>query len=1734
MRKRLLTAILAATLVMTSFPTDLYGETTSNSVATERNTEEETSESETEDTGQTDTSTDTSTTITDSGGTTQEETVEETTDATTTAEETETEDTEEEEDELSPGEIRLRDDGMYEYMTEDGEILVLDPEDPEFLRYYGDLLGVGDGTDDSVYNSDGISIIAFGSSYASGISGNWYNYPTYVEGQTVHNGIDVSYHNGTINWTGLKNMGVEFVIIRAGYRGYGGGGLVTDTKFASYIQGAYAAGIKVGVYFFSQAISTTEAIEEADYCWSIISSYSSMISLPVYIDYEWAYYSDGTAGRLKAANLSNATRTAICNAFCARMVSVSGLKAGIYANKDMFYSSMNFSDISSSYYIWLANYTATTSFTSRLECWQYTSNYSGFSTAGYMGSTYCDLNFWYGTLGTTTTTISLDSTSKTLTMTDSTTPTTTLTATSSNSAAINWTSSNTSVATVSSSSTSSGSAVTITAVAPGTATITATVSGTSVKKTCTVKVYKTLSSNDVTVTTASKTYDGTAVKATSYVTASGNIGTATYSVVFIDEDGNKSSTATDAGTYDLYITGTGYYQGSITIEDVLTINQKEISDSTITMTSDASQDYVADLSGIIEYTDSVTGSVLTYGTDYTLSYDIDGTEADSNNHKYVTVTVTGIGNYTGTRTDTMDINMAVLSSDMIADLPSYTYKGEAYTLDDIVDDFEVAYAGATLTYGVDYTAEILINDDVTTQGDVGTYTVVFTAVSTSDFSGSATKTFQVVAKEFDDDITINSIADQTYQNAWITLSDSLLTDSALEASLVEGTDYTCTYKNNKNVGTAKVTITGTGNYTGTLTTTFQIVKANLSAATVLVEGVSSYETTYTGKTKTPAVTVQINGNTISTSNYTVSYSDNTEVGTATITLTGKGNCTGSTTATFTIAEKNLSDSTRMTYGKFLNYLYSLDGLTPSPTVSYYGMTLTQGTDYIVKYFTAATVEAEDFDLSTALESGLDSITAAGTYYGAIVAVDGSSYTGSYLYPSSFIVSAASLSATGTLTVENSSLEYTGSDVGSDIGISVYYKDTLLTAGTDYTVSYMLSGSSEELMEVVDSGRYTVTVTGTGNYTGTLSTTILVLEEGQSVLSSQNYTVTLTEGSSYTYTGSAITPTVEITDASGDVLIEGVNYSLTYEDNVDAGIANIVITGKNQLIGTMTIPFTITQLAIGSNTTTTSTFTSNDLTATLAATSLTYTGKVQKSRLTLTNGTSTLLLGKDYTLSYSGSSVNVGSYTVTATLKGNYTGSVTFSYAITQASLDSITATVESQTCTGSSVTLDFSNFTMLLNGSALSQSVMESEFTISGYSNNTAVSGVLDKASVTITSDGSGNFVAGEKTISFSITQKSLADSDVVYTLGGAEVSGSVSALTMEYTGLALTPTVTVTLENGTALTQDTDFTVTYSNNKNAGTATVKITGKGNYTGTKSIVFVIESQEIDLSSATVTLSATSFTYTGSYIKPTVTVKYGTKTLTKGTDYTVTYSNNKNATTTTSLATVTITGKGNYTGTVEKTFEITRLSKSNASSITINNIPYQVYTGSTIKPDVVVTVNGRTLTYGEDYVLTVVNSAKIRSSAGTGTAIAIVTGIGNYSGELIRTSFTVKLGTVAQYRPTLSTDGTDTDVVLSWAELDGTESYEVMYGSESRNLTTYESMLVSQDTDGNWVVTDGDGNTIDATVTLTDGVFTLSADSSLFDVGEINYFKIRGSVSATDGTTAYTNSSLVKAIRVEEE
>ena len=219
-----------------------------------------------------------------------------------------------------------------------------------------------------------------------------------IENITIKSGIDVSHHQGIIDWSKVKQDGIDFAIIRAGYRGWGisadgtNGKLVKDSKFDYNAEQAIKNGIPIGAYFFSQAINEKEAIEEANFMLSIIKNYN--ITYPVIIDVEYSGTPNNTG---RADNISKEMRTKICDAFL-KVIENAGYTPMIYADKYFVAENLDMSKLSS-YSFWLAHYTGATQdnpfakpsdYNGTYKMWQYTSKgtVDGISTS-------VDMNIWY-------------------------------------------------------------------------------------------------------------------------------------------------------------------------------------------------------------------------------------------------------------------------------------------------------------------------------------------------------------------------------------------------------------------------------------------------------------------------------------------------------------------------------------------------------------------------------------------------------------------------------------------------------------------------------------------------------------------------------------------------------------------------------------------------------------------------------------------------------------------------------------------------------------------------------------------------------------------------------------------------------------------------------------------------------------------------------------------------------------------------------------------------------------------------------------------------------------------------------------------------------------------------------------------------------------------------------------------------------------------------------------------
>jgi len=232
--------------------------------------------------------------------------------------------------------------------------------------------------------------------------------------------------------------------------------------------------------------------------------------------------------------------------------------------------------------------------------------------------------------------------------------------------------------------------------------------------------------------------------------------------------------------------------------------------------------------------------------------------------------------------------------------------------------------------GADYTLAYADNTAI------GTATV--TATGTGIYTGTVAETFAIDPEDLSS-ATVSAIPDQAWTGSAIEPSPAI---AFAGRTLARGTDYALSYSGNTAVGTATVTATGMGNYTGTASATFKIAVAISSAAIAPIA-----DQAWTGSAITPTPSVKMGATTlVPGADYMLSYADNTAIGTATVTATGIGNYAGTASATFAIAAAAISSAA---IAPIADQAWTGSALTPALSLTYNGATLVEGVDYTLAY-----------------------------------------------------------------------------------------------------------------------------------------------------------------------------------------------------------------------------------------------------------------------------------------------------------------------------------------------------------------------------------------------------------------------------------------------------------------------------------------------------------------------------------------------------------------------------------------------------------------------------------------------------------------------------------------------------------------------------------------------------------------------------------------------------------------
>ena len=866
---------------------------------------------------------------------------------------------------------------------------------------------------------------------------------------------------------------------------------------------------------------------------------------------------------------------------------------------------------------------------------------------------------------------------------------------------------------------------------------------------------------------------------------------------------------------------------------------------------------------------------------------------------------------TGVEEKKVDIN----DTDITLSGTSFEYTGSQ-----IKPTVTIKYNNANLVNGTDYTIEYSNNIEL------GTGEVKITGKGR--YTGTITKTFTiqkgtiVINKE-----VYTGTYDRSEHGITITVESPIngatvkygtteeSCDSDTSPTYIDVGEYTVYYK---------VTATNYNDVTGSEKVT--INAKSISGVTIDLDN-NQYE--YDGIAKTPIPTVKDDSITlIQDQDYTVSYENNTNAGTGKVIITGTGNYEGTATKNFTIQGESM--------------VVNAEGYTGTYDGNAYGITVTV-TDpedgATVKYGT--TEGAYDLDTSP-------TYTNVGEYtvYYEVTATSYNDVTGN----AKVTINAKSISG---VTVDLDNNQYTYDGTAKTPIPTVKDDSTTLTQDQDYTISY------ENNTNV---GTGTVIITGKGNYEGT-ETKEFTIQEASMIVNAEGYTetydgnahgitVTVTkpedgatvkygttevtydldasptytnvgeytvyykvtaanysdvtgnakvtinaksisgvtvdlDNNQYIYDGTEITPIPTVKDGN-TILIQDQDYTISYENNINIGTGTVIITGKGNYEGTATKNFAIQESPI--------IVSEREYTGT-------YDGNAHGITVIVINPAdgATVKYGTTegtYNLDASPTYTNVGEYTVyykvTATNYSDVTGNVK--------------VIINAKSISG--VTVDLDNNQYIYDGTAKTPIptvkdgstilTQNQDYTIS-YENNTNI------GTGTVIITGKGNY-EGTATKDFTIQKSPIV-------VSGQEYTGTYDGNAHGITVTVANPTSGVTVKYGTTEgTYDLDASPTYTN---VGEYTVyyKVTATDYSDVTGSAKVTINAKSI--SGVTADLDNNQYTYDGTAKTPIPTVKDGSTILTQNQDYTISYENNTNVGT----GKVTIIGKGNYTGTTTKTFEI---------------------------------------------------------------------------------------------------------------------------------------------------------------------------------------------------------------------
>lgn len=968
------------------------------------------------------------------------------------------------------------------------------------------------------------------------------------------------------------------------------------------------------------------------------------------------------------------------------------------------------------------------------------------------------------------------------------------------------------------------------------------------------------------------------------------------------------------------------------------------------------------------------GKTLVLGTDYNIKSIVNGKSVSLTDP---TVTIEGTGTYfSGEKSAKFAIKYDLSSDDLTIDLGGdvFSYTGQEIKPVPVVKYALTGSTFDTLEEGKDYTVTYRKNTAVAAADGENGPCVVIQATANGKLMGTTKAKAFTIDSIHMEDYEITGIADSYVYTGKLIKPESLVIKKIGGSEVIDPANYSVYYQTDATNpssapagATETITVIGKGNYKGTLTKTFTITKRDLSTVSKAIADI-----TYNGEAQEPEIKLTFNDEnnkeqtlTLDTDYVVDEYRNNINAANAGganapyAAIHGVASCTGTATVEFNILKKNVEDLVYSTiedpqfvplktkYEPELNVYMTSTSAEP----------LVRNVDYVATYFNNEAVKAANGTsgpfvqitpkdtnnytgsktipfsilardissenisaaLSDASDTGFDPASRnypyiQGTTYtpnislkdnsenGIVALVNGTDFTYEYSTNNSQVGTAwikvtgqgnysgtriekftiGTLLSNDTLTVTGiSDTVYNGLDTKpKNIQVKFNKTGSYLTENEDYIVKYYIDKDctiEASAIDLIHAGTVYVGIVGTENdQTGYVGTAVYPYQIARKSLTSADIEISGTDN--VDYTGSEIKPVLTLKDTSTGLTIDSSQYEVTYENNIAIGTASATVTAteSGNYKDSITVYYKITKHDIGN-------------VVAEAIPDQKYTGNYIRPALTIYDNGKLLVEGQDYQV-VNGNNLRAGESWVVIKGLGNYDETKRVYFNIVASLEDAIIDSIPEQLYTGSPVC---PSIHVACGGNTL---VLNEDYEVT-YANNV----LAGDASITVRP--LTQYYTGTIVKKFKISNS----------LSNATVTGIPTS--EQYTGQAYTP-VPVVKMGSKVLTEDVDYTVSYSNNRNVGTAKVIISGIGVYSGEKVVTFAIKEKSIE--NCTI-LPVASLNYNGNLQTPPVVVKDGRKKLEENVDYKLSYRNNMAVGT----AYVTITGIGDYKGAVTTTFEIVR-------------------------------------------------------------------------------------------------------------------------------------------------------------------------------------------------------------------